>query len=293
MGPGLIVNADDLGVDAATTRGIASAYRNGIVSSASLMVTTPAVEDAVATVRTTEMPVGLHLSLTQGRAIVGPRLTRLVDETGRFKLRARDFITARRQDVALIEQIRAETRAQLTKALDLGLPLTHVDSHQHVHMNPTIFRILEDEASSFGIRRIRLSYEPLRFLWCAGRYLGMLERNNLSKWLVTRACAWQIGPRLDSPDFFFGVFHSGVIVKRVLINVLRAVPADRSVEICIHPGLPDRPALPPGDDFAAFSASEYRRLEHDALVDAEVIELVAERGLLLRSFDGRVKSAST
>jgi chitin disaccharide deacetylase len=289
MEPGLIVNADDLGVDAATTRGIASAYRNGIVSSASLMVTMPGLEEAVTTAQTMEMPVGLHLSLTQGCCLAGPRLTRLVEENGRFKLRAQDLITVRRQDATLIEQIRAEIRAQLRKAIDLGLTLTHVDSHQHVHMNPTIFALLEDEASTFGIRRIRFSDESLRFFWWAGCYLDVLARNNLSKWLVARVCASQIAPQLDKPDLFFGILHSGIIVKRVLLNVLRAVPADRSVEICIHPGLPDRPACVPGDGFAAFSASQYRRLEHDALVDAGVIELVAERGLTLRSFDGRAK----
>jgi predicted glycoside hydrolase/deacetylase ChbG (UPF0249 family) len=289
MEPGLIVNADDLGIEPATTRGIASAYRNGIVSSASLIVTTPAVEDAVTTAKADEIPVGLHVALTQGRAIAGPRLSRLVDETGAFKLRPQDLIRVRRKDTALIEQIRIEMRAQLERAVDLGLTLTHVDSHQHVHMNPVLFSILEDEASAFGIRRIRFSREPLRFFWCAGQYGQILRRNNLLKWLVTRLYARQIKPRLECPEMFFGIFHSGVIVKRVLLDLLTAIPADKSVEICIHPGLPGSPSSRPANDFEAFSASEFRRLEHDALVDPEVIELVRKRGVTLRSYDGYIK----
>jgi predicted glycoside hydrolase/deacetylase ChbG (UPF0249 family) len=289
MEPGLIVNADDLGIEPATTRGIASAYRTGIVSSASLIVTTPAIDDAVATAKADEIPVGLHVALTQGRAIAGPGLSRLVDDSGAFKLRPQDLIRVRRNDTALIDQIRIEMRAQLKRAVDLGLTLTHVDSHHHVHMNPVLFALLEDEAAAFGIRRIRLSREPLRFFWQSGRHAQILRRNNLAKWLIIRALAGRIKPRLETTDMFVGLFHSGAIVKSILLNLLAAIPTDKSVEICIHPGLPDRTSSRSAHEFEAFATSPFRRLEHDALVDADVIALIRERGLTLRSFDGRTK----
>jgi chitin disaccharide deacetylase len=181
MEPGLIVNADDLGADAATTQGIASAYEHGIVSSTSLMVTMPTAGPAVTVARTAAMPVGLHIDLTQGRAIAGPHLDRLVDEA--VKLRAQDLIRIGRANTPLTDQIRAEVRAQLARAADLGLTPTHVDSHQHIHMNPALFPIWEEEAAMFGIGRIRFSREPLRFLWGAAGYTHILKRNNLSKWL--------------------------------------------------------------------------------------------------------------
>jgi predicted glycoside hydrolase/deacetylase ChbG (UPF0249 family) len=290
MEPGIIINADDLGVDAATTAGIVSAYRNGIVSSASLMVTMPAVEDAVAAAQAAAMPVGLHVSLTQGRAVSGPRLDRLVDEAGVFKLSAQDLITVRRGDTDLIAQIRTEMKAQFTRAFDYAVTPTHVDSHQHVHMNPILFAALEDEASAVGIRRIRFSREPFRFFLSAGCYAQVLQRNNLSKWLIVRIYARQIKARLDSPEWFFGILHSGAIVKSILLNILTAIPVDRAVEICVHPGLPrQRSLLQPTDSFEVFSTSTFRRLEHDALIDPEVVALVSERGLVLRSFDGRRK----
>jgi hypothetical protein len=49
------------------------------------------------------------------------------------------------------------------------------------------------------------------------------------------------------------------------------------------------PSAVPANNFEAFSASAYRRFEHDALVDKDVIDLVRKRGLTLRSFDGREK----
>jgi chitin disaccharide deacetylase len=288
MMPGLIVNADDFGVDAATTRGIASAYRNGIVSSASMMVAMPAIQEAVTTAKSMDMPVGLHLTLTQGRA-VAEGIDRLIDGSGIFKLRARELIRLRSKDTSLIEQIRTEIRAQLSKASDLALSLSHVDSHQHVHMHPVIFSIVEEEAARFGIRHIRFSREPFRFLWCSGNYLQIIKRRNLSKWLVTRLYARRIRPRLEKPDLYFGNFYSGVITKPVLLNFLRIIPSNKSVELCIHPGLPVQPSGLTANNFEAFSASPYRKLEHDALIDAEVIDLVRKRGLTLRSFDGMTK----
>jgi len=289
MKAGLVVNADDLGMDAATTRGIVSAYERGVVSSATLMVTMPTAEEAAKLARETKLPVGLHVSLTQGRAVAGRHVYRLIDDSCEFRLRPQRLIRAGRNDAILIDQIRSEIRAQLAKALDFGLALTHVDSHQHVHMNPVIFAVLEEEASAFGIRRIRLSREPFEALFFSGAYSQILQRNNLAKWLVTRAYAQWIKPRLETPELFFGILNSGAVLKRVLLNILATIPCDKLVEICVHPGLPDPSSAGLGNRFEAFSTSVFRRLEHDALVDPEVSALIQKRRLLLQSFDGKPK----
>jgi predicted glycoside hydrolase/deacetylase ChbG (UPF0249 family) len=289
MQPGLIINADYLGLNAATTQGVLSAYRRGILSSATLMVTMPTAQEAAQAAVVTGLPVGLHVALTQGSAVAGPRLDRLVSESGAFRLRAGQLIRIGRRQAALIEQIRLEIRAQLARASDLGLPVTHVDSHQHVHMNPTIFALLEDEACRFGIKRIRFSREPLRSLLCARQYAEILRRNNLSKWLITRALAYRITPRLETTELFFGIINSGAVVKRVLLKLLATIPTNKSVEICIHPALPLQTTAEPGGRFDRFSSSAFRLLEYDALVAPEVIALVRKRGLTLRSFDGRQK----
>ena len=291
MQPGLIINADDLGVDTATTAGIASAYQHGIVSSATLMVTTPAADQAVKTVRKAGIPVGMHLALTQGRAVAEEHLDQLVDETGTFKLRAFDLMRITRKSLDLVNQIRTEIRAQLARAADFGLLLTHVDSHQHVHMNPILFKVWEQEAAIFGITRIRFSCEPFQFLRGSGVYSQILKRNNITKWLAVRAYARLIEPQLEAPELFFGLLHSGAVVRDILLNVLAIIPAHKSVEICVHPGLPDLASAAGGDEpFKSFSTSTFRRLEHDALVDPEVLELVRKRQLTLRSFGGEAKS---
>ena len=64
----LIINADDLGFAPGVNRGIVEAHEAGTLSSASMMVNTPAFGDAAALVRerVSRLGVGLHLNLVTG-----------------------------------------------------------------------------------------------------------------------------------------------------------------------------------------------------------------------------------
>lgn len=163
--PGVIVNADDLAIHPDISAGIMSAYRHGIVSSTSLLVTTPYLERTIGDcVRPTGIPVGIHLSLTYGRAIApAGDVPDLIDQAGNLKLsplRLLLGLPARVPNARVLEQIRREFKAQLSLAKDYGLTPTHVDSHQHVHMNPIIFDLVQDLAPFFGVHAIRLAREP-------------------------------------------------------------------------------------------------------------------------------------
>ncbi|HUO86079.1 MAG TPA: ChbG/HpnK family deacetylase, partial [Thermoanaerobaculia bacterium] len=82
----LIVNADDLGRTAGINEGIFTAHRDGIVSSATLMVAYPAaVEAATALADHPRLGVGLHVQLTGGRpTLPAGRVPSLVDAEGRL-----------------------------------------------------------------------------------------------------------------------------------------------------------------------------------------------------------------
>src|SRR5262249_18268426 len=89
----LIVNADDLGLTPGVNRGILRAFQDGIVTSASLLVTGSAFEDAVALAQQNpKLDVGLHLALVEERAALGHEvLPTLVDEMGRFPRTSGEF----------------------------------------------------------------------------------------------------------------------------------------------------------------------------------------------------------
>ena len=82
----LIVNADDFGLSTGANRAIIKAWREGVLTSASLMVTGEAFEEAVALAKENPgLQVGLHLTLVQGRsALSHPGFPSITDQRGDF-----------------------------------------------------------------------------------------------------------------------------------------------------------------------------------------------------------------
>jgi hopanoid biosynthesis associated protein HpnK len=155
------VTGDDFGLSAGVNAAIAASHREGILTSASLMVTGPAVSEAVALAR--ELPdlsTGLHLVLS-GREVVAASkreaIPDLVDSTGHFPASPAwagifdAFYWRRRRG-----QIEREIRAQIERFLDTGLSLDHVDGHHHLHMHPFILDLLLGCMQEYGVRWVRL-----------------------------------------------------------------------------------------------------------------------------------------
>src|SRR5262249_18519593 len=159
----VVVNGDDFGFSSGVNQAIITAHRQGILSSASLMVTGAAVEEAVDFARQNpHLAVGLHLVLVCGKSALPPhQVPHLSDSSGRFSDNAvraglvYQFSKAARRELAL------EIRAQLELFRATGLELSHVDGHLHMHSHPAIMSILVDIAEEFSIRTIRLPHEEL------------------------------------------------------------------------------------------------------------------------------------
>jgi predicted glycoside hydrolase/deacetylase ChbG (UPF0249 family) len=295
--PGIIVNADDLGIHPSINAGILSAYRKGILTSCTMLMTTDYRDETVRNyVHPAALPIGIHLSLTLGKALApAGEVPNLVDEEGYLKLSAGRLLLASFAGTAganLLAQIERELEAQLACANDCGLRPTHADSHQHVHMNPAIFQIVEKLLSRFGISRLRFSREPFRWTALGADFPSVMSRLNPAKWALLRWRAASIRPNLAVNDEFLGVLHSGLVSKGALHRLIAGVSATKVIEICIHPGFP----APKGQPFYSrqayndFISSPARQIEHDILLDADLANLLEGRGLVLRGYDGRAKS---
>jgi predicted glycoside hydrolase/deacetylase ChbG (UPF0249 family) len=158
---GLVITADDLGMSPGVNRGVLEACRNGVVRSASLLVTFPdSAEGAELARAERRLEVGLHLDLVGGRPISDPgRIRSLVDADGRFHRLGR--FTAR----LLTGRIRAaelalEIRAQADRAAGLGIAAAAWDSHRHVHLIPAVLRIVAPIARERGVRWLRRAAPP-------------------------------------------------------------------------------------------------------------------------------------
>jgi len=292
--PGLIVNADDLGIHPSINAGILSAHRHGILTSATMLMTTPYLAETLREIRDSSLPLGIHLSLTLGKAVAcHPDVSDLVDENGDFKLTSRRILLcsfSRDKERGTLVQIRREFEAQLSLASDHGLRPTHADSHQHVHMNPAIFSVVEELLPRYGIKRLRYSRETFALRGLV-EFLRQGKIANLAKIALLRELARRIRPQLMTTNDFFGVLHSGAVSRQALQAAILRLGPSHSLEICIHPGFSAarEGATYPQSYVNEFISSPLRRMEHDLLINRESLDLVQQRGLVLRGFDGRQK----
>ena len=151
----LIINADDFGLTTAISDKIIETFKLGNLSSTSLMVNTPASDYAIKLAKNNpELGVGLHFNLTEGRALSG--ISSITDLNGLFfnKMRLNCLKTLRLID---LNDIKNELAMQFEYITNSGLYPSHIDSHQHIHMNPGIFRLVADFAKEKNVS-IRIAF---------------------------------------------------------------------------------------------------------------------------------------
>ncbi len=273
----LIVNADDFGRSPEINAAVLAAHREGILTSASLMVTGGAAEEAAAMARRTpSLAVGLHLVLVAGRAAADPAdLPHLVDASGRF---ADDPVAAglRLAHRAARPEIEREIAGQLERFAATGLPLSHVDGHLHLHAHPAVLDLLLPLAVRHGARGVRLPRDPLRpaLAWDRGRPFQKAAWALAFGLLARRAAPRVRAAGLAVPARTYGLMQTGAMSEGYLLHLLARLDAP-TAEIYLHPTAGERlePLGPNPGELAA-------------LLSPRVRELVARRGLRLTTYAG-------
>ena len=150
----LIINCDDLGSCHAANVGIYEALRDGVATSATLMVPCPWARDAAARYRGEDVGVHLTLNAEHERYRWGPitQAPSLLDGDGGFPRTVTDV-----WDHADLDEVRRELRAQVERAILWGFDVSHLDSHMGtVQLRPEFFDVYLDLAVDFGLP-LRLS----------------------------------------------------------------------------------------------------------------------------------------
>jgi len=262
----LIVNADDFGRSTSINQAVVRAHRNGILTTASLMVNEPGFPEAVALARENpRLGVGLHLTLLCGHSALPPKtIPGLVGPEGSFDdnpIRGgwRYFFYR-----DLREQLSAEIRAQFEKFRATGLTLDHVNGHLHLHMHPAVLSVLMRDAGALGIQRLRLTFDPF---WLNCRLASGHWGYRVLHTVVFHCLAANARPRLRRlgirhTQFVFGVLQNARVDEAYVRGLLARMPCGDS-ELYSHPSL---------DEF---------KHEMDALISARVRAQVEASGIQL------------
>ena len=195
--------------------------------------------------------IALHLNLVEGKCMAdADEISLIADRDGNLK---HDFgglfklsLFHRKE---LEAQVYKEIKAQVLfwkNILPEGMPFC-IDSHQHTHMIPALFKalikVLEDE--KIKLEHMRVPAEPLLpFIKTPSLYVTYKPLNVIKQWLLK--FLWLINKsqarKHNIPtSYFFGILLSGKMdekrVRKILPHYEKLAKKDgKDVEILFHPG---------------------------------------------------------
>lgn len=264
----LIVNADDFGMTPGICEAVLRSAETGIVTSTSALVVAPAFSRFRESLRSVGIGVGAHLAAVgEDPPLLSAReVPTLVDAQGHFPLTWRHFLRRAMAGRIDIDDLRREFAAQMD---GLGLPATHLDTHQNLHLWPPVATLLLELAAERGIGAIRI---PRTRRWaavpCGVRVLSTRLRQ--------RAARHDIA----FPAASYGLDEAGDLgLERLVATVGRVVSSRAaSAEIVTHIGLADDP------DRSRYASSYRWADEFSAVCDPMTRRVVESAGIRLGSF---------
>jgi predicted glycoside hydrolase/deacetylase ChbG (UPF0249 family) len=247
----LLVNADDFGFTTDVNEGIVHCHREGILTATTLMANAAAFDHAVRLAkRTPTLDVGCHGVLVSGHSLA----------TGRELPNSLSELIPR----LILRQIDpyAELKAQFERIRAAGLRITHIDTHKHTHLLPSVLDAVARLAAEHGIGWVRRPFdlpingEPVPLgRRLVSRGLGFLRRR-FHRVLSRHGCA--------TTDHFAGFSLTGYLQASDLIRLFEHLPGG-STELMVHPGFHGE-AL----ERARTRLKAARQKELEALTDPEV-----------------------
>jgi len=243
----LIVNCDDLGSSHAANLGVYEALREGVATSATLMVPCPWARDAAARYRGEDVGVQLTLNAEYDLYRWGPitHAPSLLDGDGGFPRTVADV-----WDHADLDEVRRELRAQVERAIYWGFDVSHLDSHMGtVQLRPEFFDVYLELAVDFGL--------PMRLSGASTeRVVGF----------PFRQLAGEEGVLFPDHLLYVSGVGSRRAIERALADLRPGV-----TEVYVHPAV-DTPEL------RAFAPDWAARVDdHDLITGHSTLRALAER----------------
>lgn len=285
----LIINADDLGLTNGVNRAIVETHLGGVVTSATLMANGSAFDDAVKAVGSASgLAVGCHVVLVDGTPVLPPEevSTLLAGRSGqpdRFHSRLSPVAARAVFGGFDPDELINEIVAQVRKLQAAGIQVTHLDSHKHTHIFPSILKALVRAARICGVPAIRNPFVPANAL-SIRRFRGkpaLWKRFSQVRMLRTFAGRFRERMKksgLAAPDGTVGIVETGSFNLQRLREALQDLP-DGTWELVCHPGYNDEDL-----QRANTRLVESREKEREVLMSPELRTFLDEQDIRLISY---------
>ncbi len=260
----LIINADDFGLTPGVNSTVESLHRAGVLTSATLMASGAAFNDAVEIAhRNPSLGVGCHIVLTDGTPVSPPAsIPSLLGPDGRsFRSSLLSFVTAVVRRQLGPADILTEALAQIRKLQAAGIRVTHVDTHKHSHLFPAVSRPLLEAARQTGVQAIR---NPFEQPWSLALGHGSTLRRAQVRLLRSFERRFNDNLRehsIQTTDGTLGISATGHLNATTLRQLLTHLPTTGTWELVCHPGRNDTSL-----DHITTRLRAHREVERDALL---------------------------
>jgi len=273
----VIFTADDFGLTPEVNAAVARAHRDGVLTATSLMIGAPAAQEAVNIARMLPgLGVGLHVVVADGLPLLPPsEIPALVNGEGRLPSNLAASGAHWFFSPAARVQLRREIEAQFAAFQATGLTCDHINAHNHMHLHPTVLQIIIACAQAYGVRHVRLPYEP------PGLADGAIGRRVISLGLAPWIgfMRWRFGRAgMVCNDRLVGLSATGHMTEARVLAALDRL-RDGVTEFYFHPAewaTPELEQAAPGYD---------RTGELDALLSPAVARRLQELGLKSINFN--------
>lgn len=267
----LIINADDFAYFRGVSLGILDCIDAGTVTATGVFANSPLLDEHARWLARTTADVGVHLNLTD-RAPLSARMSRALGRSGgrfpgKFAI-ARAVLAGR----IGIELVREEWRAQIERCLAAGLTLRFLNSHEHIHMLPSLYRLALELAAEYRITHVRHAAPEWPRQWSASAVLRDGIMAVLSQ--VDRR------PGHAPAPCFLGMAESGRLTGEYLRQTLPRLKPGGIYELMCHPGRLDRTEV--GD--ARLLGYHDWEAERRTLTDPTLLEVLVDNGVRLVAY---------
>ncbi|MDR3343410.1 MAG: ChbG/HpnK family deacetylase [Treponema sp.] len=263
----IIVNADDFGISEGVNKAVATGYSGGIINSTSIMINLPDAASAVELIKDLkDLNVGLHVNLTNGNAVSPSGIIPLLaDSQGRLKNGfVKLCLLSLLHPIQFRKQAEKEIEAQIKKAVASGIKLTHIDSHRHIHIIPSLFKIVNSLANKHNISCIRSVNENIFYSASCGDFSFIFD-GGLIKYFLLRF--FTILNCQHSDTYFYSILYTGKLFG-IRVQNIKIPPKYARIELCLHPNIG-------GIDIDVIDKnvlSLYRIKEMETIMDKTVLE---------------------